>query len=80
MLIALSPYGKVLTVIITVLHSYYKLNYIKHAWGGEAEQEEQQVAGNFTAKNWHDEALKMFEQTVSMTDSVWLDLHFTLSG
>ena len=73
-LITLSPYGKVLTVMITVLHPYYKLDYIKHAWGGEMEQKEQQAAGNFAAKNWHDEALKIFEQTVSITDSVRLNL------
>lgn len=44
------------------------------------QQKEQQAAGNFAAKNWHDEALKIFEQTVSMTDSAWLDLCSTYTS
>ncbi|KIM51958.1 hypothetical protein SCLCIDRAFT_142179 [Scleroderma citrinum Foug A] len=33
------------------------------AWGGAKEQEEERAAGNPNAKNWHDEALKILEQT-----------------
>jgi hypothetical protein len=37
--------------MITVLHPYYKLNYIKIAWGGEEEQMEEIAIGNSHAKN-----------------------------
>jgi len=47
-----------------VLHPYYKLAYIKLAWGGEKEQAEDRAAGNRNAKNWQDEARKMVEETV----------------
>lgn len=48
-----------------VLHPYYKLAYIKHAWGGEEEEMEEMEAGNAYAKNWQDEARKVLEETVS---------------
>ena len=51
-------------LILIVLHPYYKLDYIQLAWGGEKEQEEERLAGNFVAKNWQDEALRIFEQMV----------------
>ena len=47
-----------------MLHPYYKLDYIKLAWGGEREQAEEQEAGNQDAKNWQDEAFNIFEETV----------------
>ncbi|KAM6489237.1 hypothetical protein JOM56_015407 [Amanita muscaria] len=34
------------------------------AWGGEKEQAKEQEAGNSDAKNWQDEALRIFEKTV----------------
>jgi len=40
----------------TVLHPYFKLSYIKLAWGGPGEQEAERKAGNPFAKNWQDEA------------------------
>ena len=46
-----------------MLHPYYKLDYIEMAWGGAKEQEEERAAGNPNAKNWHNEALKILEQT-----------------
>jgi len=47
-----------------VLHPYYKLTYIEHAWGGVKEQEAEKKAGNPFAKNWQDEARKVLEDTV----------------
>jgi hypothetical protein len=34
----------------TVLHPYYKLDYISLKWGGEKEQQEEQENGNLDAK------------------------------
>jgi hypothetical protein len=47
-----------------VLHPYYKLAYIKLAWGGPDEQEKERAAGNQQAKNWQDEAKKVVETEV----------------
>ena len=47
-----------------MLHPYYKLDYIKLAWGGEREQAEEREAGNQDVKNWQDKALNIFEETV----------------
>jgi hypothetical protein len=48
----------------TVLHPYYKLAYIKLAWGGPVEQAAEIEAGNPDAKDWQDKALKIVEKTV----------------
>ena len=48
-----------------VLHPYYKLAYIKVAWGGPKEQAAEIAAGNPDAKDWQDEAWKIVEKTVS---------------
>lgn len=48
-----------------VLHPYFKLQYIKVAWGGAEDQAAEREAGNITAKNWQEEALKIVETTVS---------------
>jgi hypothetical protein len=48
----------------TALHPYYKLAYIKLAWGGAKEQDEERAAGNPHAKNWQDEAQKVLEHAV----------------
>jgi hypothetical protein len=53
-------------LIYPVLHPYYKLAYIKMAWGGAEEQAKERAAGNRHAKNWQDEALKIVENTVSI--------------
>jgi hypothetical protein len=47
-----------------VLHPYYKLAYIKLAWGGPEEQAVEIEAGNPNAKDWQDEARKIVETTV----------------
>jgi hypothetical protein len=46
------------------LHPYFKLAYIKLAWGGAKEQEAERKAGNRHAKNWQDEARKILENMV----------------
>jgi hypothetical protein len=48
----------------TVLHPYFKLSYIKLAWGGPHEQKAEREAGNPFAKNWQDEALQIVENAV----------------
>lgn len=48
-----------------MLHPYYKLAYIKLAWGGPEEQAAEIKAGNDDAKDWQDEARKIVEQTVN---------------
>ncbi|KAF8971662.1 hypothetical protein BDZ97DRAFT_1650536 [Flammula alnicola] len=52
-------------VLALVLHPYYKLAYIKLAWGGPEEQAAEIAAGNMDAKDWQDEARKIVERTVS---------------
>ncbi|KAF8487799.1 hypothetical protein F5888DRAFT_1624161, partial [Russula emetica] len=54
-------------VLALALHPYYKLEYIKMAWGGAEEQVEEIQAGNMKAKNWQDEAQKTLETIVSRT-------------
>lgn len=51
--------------VITVLHPYYKLNYIEMAWGGAKEQAEEIEAGNESAIDWQDEARQVVERVVS---------------
>jgi len=48
----------------TVLHPYYKLAYIKMAWGGLEEQAAEKASRNRNVKDWHDEALKVVERTM----------------
>jgi hypothetical protein len=50
-----------------VLHPYFKLHYIKLAWGGAEEQAAERAAGDRGAKNWQEEALKIVENTVSIS-------------
>ena len=47
-----------------MLHPYYKLAYIKMAWGGPDEQVAEIEAGNPDAKDWQDEARNIVEKTV----------------
>ena len=51
-------------MVNTVLHPYYKLNYIKMAWEGPEEQAKELTTGNQNAMNWHDEALQIVERTM----------------
>jgi hypothetical protein len=55
-----------LTARTPVLHPYYKLAYIKLAWGGKDEQKAEIAAGNKYAINWQDEARKLVEREVSI--------------
>ena len=50
-----------------MLHPYYKLAYIKLNWGGPEEKAAEIAAGNLDAKDWHDEARKIVENTVRST-------------
>jgi len=54
-------------ISVTVLHPYYKLDYIKLMWGGADEQAKEHAAGNLDAKNWQDEALVIIKMTVSVS-------------
>ncbi|KAH9955593.1 hypothetical protein BC827DRAFT_1271578 [Russula dissimulans] len=49
-------------ILALALHPYFKLAYIKLAWGGLEEQEAECKVGNPLAKNWQDEAQKILEQ------------------
>ncbi|KAH9007508.1 hypothetical protein EDB83DRAFT_2323718 [Lactarius deliciosus] len=55
-------------VLTLVLHPYYKLDYVELAWGGEKEQEKEQLLGNLDMRNWKDEALTIFEM---MAEEYW---------
>ncbi len=50
---------------LSVLHPYYKLAYIKLAWGGPDELAAELAGGNPYAKDWQDEAKQIVERTVS---------------
>ena len=60
----------VLINILTVVHPYYKLAYIKMAWGGPEEQAHEREAGNLNAKDWYDKAHKVVERAMA---SYWRD-------
>ena len=47
------------------MHPYFKLDYMAMFWGGAKEQAKEQEAGNWEAKDWQDEALKVVERVVS---------------
>ncbi|RDB23356.1 Zinc finger BED domain-containing protein DAYSLEEPER [Hypsizygus marmoreus] len=51
-------------ILALLLHPYYKLDYIKLAWGGAEEQAAEIAAGNRNAKNWQAEAHRVVEDTV----------------
>ena len=48
-----------LTYWFTVIHPYFKLDYIEYMWGGKDEQEAAQKASDCNAKNWQDEVMKI---------------------
>lgn len=48
----------------TVIHSYYKLNWIELHWGGANEQAEAIQRGKKGARNWLDEAEELVETVV----------------
>jgi hypothetical protein len=63
---ASQPTLKTFTLLIsfTGLHPYYKLGYIKIAWGSEEEQAAEIAACNPIVKNWQREAEIIIEQAV----------------
>ena len=61
---------KLIDLFSKVLHPYYKLAYIKVAWGGPEEQAAEIRHGNLDAKDWQDEARKIIETTVSPSHSL----------
>ena len=74
MLQIFSWYRIQLTILRTVLHPYYKLAYIKLAWGGVEEQAKERAEGNQHTKNWQDEARKVVEAEVNtLPTSVSID-------
>jgi hypothetical protein len=50
---------------VTVLHPYYKLDYIRLTWGGAEEQAKEHAAENVDARNWHNEVIMIIETMVS---------------
>ena len=60
----------ILTTHNIVLHPYYKLMYIKMAWGGPEEQKKELEVGNPNAKDWCDKALRVVERTL---EEYWQD-------
>ena len=58
---------------LPVLHPYYKLAYIKIAWGGPEEQAAEIAAGNMDAKDWQDKAKQIVENTVRSTIFILCD-------
>jgi hypothetical protein len=70
------------SIMILVLHPYYKLDYVEMSWGGADEQTIEYEKGNINAKNWKDEACKLVEKMVS--DSSWpvryIMVNFGLDG
>ena len=49
----------------TVLHPYYKLNYIRVEWGGEEEYLAALDAGDPNARDWNKYAREVTEKAVS---------------
>ena len=52
-----------------VLHPYYKLKYIEHQWGGEAEYLADVAAGHANARNWIAHARSVVEAAVRVSES-----------
>jgi hypothetical protein len=59
------------TLTSIALHPYFKLAYIKLAWGGPAEQEAEHKAGNPFTKDWQGEAQMILEGAVG-AHSCWV--------
>jgi hypothetical protein len=57
-------------VLALILHPYYKLSYIAHAWGGEEEEDAEILAGNIYAKNWQAEVRKILENMVCVCNTL----------
>lgn len=64
----------IIYLLYSVLHPYYKLDYIKVSWGGPAEKAADIAAGNPHAKDWQAEAKEVVEKTVCfflITVTIW---------
>lgn len=61
-----------------VLHLYYKLTYIKMAWGGPNEQKAEIAAGNLNAQDWYNDTLKVVEKTMEEYWNDYEDSHNTV--
>ncbi|PPQ73449.1 hypothetical protein CVT25_000097, partial [Psilocybe cyanescens] len=59
-------------ILALMLHPYYKLAYIKLAWGGPEEQAAEKAAGNADTKDWQDEAKQIVEQNKDAEDAIKL--------
>jgi hypothetical protein len=64
--------------VLSVLHLYFKLDYIKLAWGGPEEQAAERAAGNLNARNWHTEAMEVIEAAVHLLLPFLLYWHLKL--
>ncbi|KAF8068687.1 hypothetical protein FPV67DRAFT_1394377, partial [Lyophyllum atratum] len=51
-------------ILSLFLHPFFKLHYIKMAWGGAEEQRAEIRKGNLDAKDWVDEARQIVEATM----------------
>ncbi|KAI1789150.1 hypothetical protein LXA43DRAFT_845779, partial [Ganoderma leucocontextum] len=51
-------------ILSLLLHPYYKLNYIRHEWGGEEEYEADLAAGVPNPRNWVQYACKIVEKAM----------------
>ncbi|KAF8890903.1 hypothetical protein BD779DRAFT_1437956 [Infundibulicybe gibba] len=54
-------------ILALLLHPYYKLAYIKMAWGGHEEQKQEWDEGNPDAKDWQHEARTVVDDAVGFT-------------
>ncbi len=59
-----------------MLHPYFKLAYIKLAWGGAEEQAAERRKGNRLAKNWQDEAQKMLDELLELSQQEYVEPYF----
>ncbi|KAF9031275.1 hypothetical protein BDZ89DRAFT_948935, partial [Hymenopellis radicata] len=50
------------------VHPYWKLNYVKMAWGGEKEAKRAKAAGEKNPKDWQAEALKIVRDWVCISN------------
>lgn len=61
-----------LLIYCTVLHPYYKLDYIVDKWGGKDEQENLRAQGVKDAIDWNQHAMEIFEKAVRTFESLFI--------
>ena len=64
----------------SVLHPYFKPDYIEHVWGSEDDQAEEIAAGDSNAKNWQAEARRIVEQMVYTCNYTVTSIRLTCSN